>query len=88
MEDIGCNKQDIKKNPSRDIKGKIMETLKDLKSGTIPEMEKMNEIYCNLTELDHHDAVRLDQILTIIANEKETEYKWASIVMNKKFKIL
>jgi len=85
---MGINKQMKERLDSREIKNKIMQMLKNLKEGNEYEDKDLSIIYYNLGNLDHHDAVRLDQILTIIANKKETEYQWASIVMEKKFKIL
>ena len=71
---------------SRDLKEKLMEMVKKSKRNTEISIKDLNIIYCNLPKLDHHDAVRLDQILTIIANKKDNEYQWASVCMNKKFK--
>ena len=65
-----------------------MDMLKNTKNCKLPETNDLNIIYSNLDKLDHHDCVRVDQILTIIANNRESEYQWGSICMNKKWKIL
>jgi len=85
---MGFNKHEEPEKQSRNIKAEIMELLKEVKKNKKVDSKDMYCIYNNLTKLDHHDAVRLDQILTIIANQKESEYQWASICMDKKFKIL
>ena len=72
-------------NASRDIKTTIMTVLEEIKKNGRVEKLKMETIYCNISLLDHHDAVRLDQILTILANKNEQEYQWASICMGRKF---
>ena len=73
---------------SRDLKTTIIRVLKETKKTGDAKKADINIIYCNLNLLDHHDAVRLDQILTILANKKEQEYQWASICMGKKFKTI
>ena len=70
------------------IKKEIMELLAKSKLGTDPSWTEMSTILSNLNEMDHHDFVRTDQLLTRKANKKETEYQWGSIIMNCKWKKL
>ena len=65
-----------------------MSLLEKCKKGQNPEIKELNMIYNNLEKLDHFDLVRTDQIITIQYNKKETEYQWASVCMNKKWKTL
>ena len=91
MEGMGLQESEENKDlliNSRDLKEKLMEMLKESKKGAKVNDKDLKMIYHNLPKLDHHDAVRLDQILTMMANEKENDYQWASICMNKKFKKL
>ena len=67
---------------------KIMRMLEMTKKGQIPKIAELNTVYNNLEKLDHFDYVRVDQIITIMYNKKETEYQWASVCMNKKWKTL
>ena len=85
LEKEGCIKGN---NDEIDIKKKIMEMLKTTKKGQSPKTAELNIIYNNLEKLDHFDVVRADQIITIMYNEKETEYQWASVCMNKKWKTI
>ena len=68
-------------------KKKIMEILTKCKKGTNPSMDELNMVFNNLEKLDHFDCVRVDQIITTLYNKNETEYQWASVCMNKKWKI-
>ena len=52
-----------------------MNILKKSKAGETVKFEEINEIFNNLEKLDHHDCVRVDQILTRIYNERETEFQ-------------
>ena len=63
-----------------------MEILQNSKKGITPSMGDLCIIYNNIEKMDHFDFVRADQILTIIYNQRETEYQWASVCMNKKWK--
>ena len=65
-----------------------MEILSKCKKGVNPNINELNIIFNNLENLDHFDCVRLDQIITILYNQKETEYQWASVCMNKKWKAI
>ena len=72
-----------------DIKMYIVEILSKYKrSGIKPNWVEMSTIFSNIDRCDHHDLVRVDQIVTKMQNEKETEYQWGSLVMNFKMKIL
>ena len=70
------------------IKEYIMNVLKRYKSGTTPQWVEMSTIFSNIDRCDHHDLVRVDQIVTKMQNEKETEYQWGSLVMNFKMRTL
>ena len=71
-----------------EIKEEIMKILSKCKKGTNPSMDEFNIIFNNLENLDHFDCVRVDQIITIMYNRKETEYQWASVCMDKKWKAI
>ena len=49
----------------------------------------MNIVRSNIEKCDHHDLVRIDQILTRNKNEKsdDEEFQWGSVVMNCKWRI-
>ena len=85
LEKEGCVKES---NNENDVKMKIMRMLEMTKKGQIPKIAELNTVYNNLEKLDHFDYVRVDQIITIMYNKKETEYQWASVCMNKKWKTL
>ena len=70
------------------IKNKIMKITENCKKSKLPNIHDLNIIYNNLEKLDHFDCVRVDQIITIMYNMKETEYQWASVCMHKKWKTL
>ena len=63
-----------------------MEITKNCKSDILPDKFQLNMIYNNLDKLDHFDCVRVDQIITRIYNTRETDYQWASVCMNQKWK--
>ena len=71
-----------------EIKKEIMEMLTKSKKGINPSINDLDIIFNNLQNLDHFDCVRVDQIITILYNQKETEYQWASVCMNKKWKTI
>ena len=85
LEKMGCEKKEIQEN---DIKKEIMKILKNCKENYLPEINELEAIYNNIDKLDHFDLVRTDQIITIIYNKNETEYQWASVCMNKKWKTI
>jgi len=85
LENEGCTKEEDDEN---NIKEKIIKMLETTKKGQIPKITELNKIYNNLEKVDHFDLVRVDQIITIMYNEKETDYQWASVCMNKKWKTL
>ena len=72
----------------KDIKKYIMQMLEKSKAGTDPSNVEMSKIASNVEKMDHHDLVRVDQILTRKVNKDETEYQWGSIIMNCKWKKL
>ena len=88
LEERGCTKQEKTNLEPRKIKEKIMEMLKIAKKEKYCNIPDLNIVLTHLSVIDHHDCVRMDQILTIMANNQESEYQWASICMNKKFKII
>ena len=65
-----------------------MDLLENSKKGIDPQVEELSCILSNINELDHHDLVRTDQILTRRQNKTEQEYQWGSIIMNCKWKML
>ena len=83
---MNCVKNDDYK--TNDIKTYIMKVLENSKKGIAPKWVEMSTILSNINEMDHHDFVRTDQILTKEANKKETVQQWGSIVMNCKWNIL
>ena len=70
----------------QDVKTYIMQLLEKSKKGTDPSNEEMSMIISNIEKMDHHDLVRVDQILTRKMNKNEIDYQWGSIVMNCKWK--
>ena len=63
-----------------------MTALEKSKTGKDPSVEELAIILSNIDQMDHHDFVRTDQILTRKQNKNETEYQWGSIIMNCKWK--
>ena len=86
LEDLGYEAK--KEYKTDDIKNKIMKSLERNKKGVRTTMEEMNVIRSNLGGCDHHDLIRVDNIITRNQNQKETEFQWGSVVLNKKWKIL
>ena len=85
LEKQGCEKQENNENKIKEI---IKNILEKCKKGKLPNTSDLNIIYNSLKTTDHFDCVRIDQILTIIANRNETEFQWGSICLNKKWKIM
>ena len=85
MYEMGYKKEGVQKE---NVKQEIMSKLKEIKKGIKPTFEQMCTIFFNIENCDHHDLCRLDQILTILHNEKCTEYQWGSVTLNCKWKIL
>ena len=63
-----------------------MDTLRKSKSGEDPSIDELTIILSNIDQMDHHDFVRTDQILTRKQNKNETEFQWGSVIMNCKWK--
>ena len=87
LEKNGYEVKDEYKND--DIKTHIVKVLnKYKKEGVKPNWVEMSTIYSNIGGCDHHDLVRVDQIMTRMQNEVESMYQWGSLVMNFKMKKL
>ena len=71
------------------IKEVIMKVLEENKRGYGTDKKLMNIVRSNIEKCDHHDLVRIDQILTRNKNEKsdDEEFQWGSVVMNCKWRI-
>ena len=70
------------------ISGIITAELAKSKKGMRVDPVEMAKIRTNIDEINHHDAVNIDQILTRIENTAEKDYQWGSLVLNKKWKII
>ena len=77
-----CNE----KMKMENIKTYIMKILEKSKKGEDPSINELTNIRSNINQMDHHDFVRTDQILTIKANKTEDAYQWGSVIMNCKWK--
>ena len=86
LEEKGYHKNDALK--CKNIKHVIHGVLEKYKAGTKPSDTEMSTILTNIEVCDHHDLVRVDQILTRQKNENEIEYQWGSVVMNFKMKTI
>ena len=66
------------------VKEIIMKVLEENKRGYGTDKKLMNIIRSNIDKCDHHDLVRIDQILTRDKNgqTENTGYQWGSVVMN------
>ena len=69
-----------------DIKAFIIKVLSDNKKGELVQEVKFNTILSNIDKCDHHDLVRVDNIITRTWNETDREYQWGSVVQNLKWK--
>ena len=87
LEEKGC-KHNQNLGNYENIKTFIMNTLAKIKKGSYVQLSDLDKIYNNLNSVDHFDCVRIDQILTIDSNRNESDFQWASICMNKKWKTL
>ena len=76
------------KHQMQDIKMYIMQILKESKDKENPSEENLSVILSNIDQMDHHDFVRTDQIITRMWNKDENEYQWGSAVLNCKWKKL
>ena len=83
---MGCksNEKVLKIN----VKKYIMELLERSKAGEDPKTDELETVLSNIEEMDHHDFVRTDQILTRMQNKMEKEAQWGSVIMNCKWKML
>ena len=70
-----------------EIKRIISVELENSKRGREVNRYQMNIVRTNLERADHNDMVNIDQILTRIKNEKETEYQWGSLILGRKWKL-
>ena len=85
LEKEGCYQEE---NDKMEIKETIMKILENSKKEKSPSLKELNEIYNNICKLDHHDCVRVDQIITRIYNARETDFQWGGVCMNAKWKSL
>lgn len=69
------------------IKTYILKLLEKSKQGTDPNEREMMTVRANIEKGDHHDMIRVDQLLTRMANKGEEEYQWGSVVLGLKMKI-
>ena len=69
------------------VKEYIMECLEKSKKGMDPTREQLCTVRTNIEKGDHHDLVRVDQIITRMYNKREIEYQWGSIVLGLKMKL-
>ena len=81
---MGATKNENHENSN--IKPFIMSVLKKSKSNEIIQTEDLNIVLTNLNECDHHDLVRVDNIITRIQNKKDGEYLWGSVTQNLKWR--
>ena len=72
---------------SNDIKRDIQRVLENHKRGRGVSTADMTRVRSSLSSCDHHDLVRVDNIITRIRNESDNEYQWGSVVKNLKWKI-
>ena len=85
LEEKGYNKDE--KHERNEIKEYIMNLLSKSKKGIDPSTEEFITVRCNIEKGDHHDMIRVDQVLTRMQNKLETEYQWGSIILGLKMKI-
>ena len=80
------NEPNLKGKAIKDI---IMKVLNENKKGYGTDKKLMNIIRSNVEKCDHHDLVRIDQILTRDKNAKLVNegYQWGSVVMNCKWNL-
>ena len=81
---MGATKNE--KHEKSNIKPFIMNVLKKNKCNDIIQTEDFNIVLTNLDKCDHHDLVRIDNIITRIQNEKDGEYSWGSVTQNLKWR--
>ena len=70
----------------KNIKAFIIKVLSNNKKGEMVQKVEFNTILSNIDKCDHHDLVRVDNIITRTQNEIDKEYKWGSVVQNLKWK--
>ena len=70
----------------KDIKALIIKVLSNNKKGELVQKVEFNTILSNIDKCDHHDLVRVDNIITRTWNETDREYQWGSVVQNLKWK--
>ena len=69
-----------------DIKAFIIRVLSNSKKGITVQKSEFNTLLSNVDKCDHHDLVRVDNIITRTWNETDSEYQWGSVVQNLKWK--
>ena len=85
LEKMGHEKSSILK--TEDIKSFIMRVLTSHKKNELIQNTDLNTILSNIENCDHHDLVRVDNIITRIWNANNGEYQWGSVVQNLKWKL-
>ena len=84
LENMGYEKR--KNLETENIKTFVMGVLtKNKKNKPVQDAEFIT-ILNNIDKCDHHDLVRVDNIITRTWNERDNEYQWGSVVQNLKWK--
>ena len=85
LEKMGHEKSNTLK--IEDIKSFIMGVLANHKKNVPIQNADLNIILSNIENCDHHDLVRIDNIITRIWNKNNGEYQWGSVVQDLKWKL-
>ena len=80
-----CEIDENEKEETDDVKKYIQNILENDKKNQIVQKINLSTIYHNLKSCDHHDLVRIDQILTRKANRENTLVQWGSLVLDCKW---
>ena len=84
LEKLGATKN--KNLETTNVKSFILSVLKRSKNNDIIQTKDLDIVLTNLEECDHHDLVRVDNIITRIQNGKDGEYSWGSVTRNLKWR--
>ena len=85
LEKMGHEKSNTLK--IENIKSFIMGVLANHKKNVPIQNADLNTILSNIENCDHHDLVRIDNIITRIWNKNNGEYQWGSVVQDLKWKL-
>ena len=69
------------------VKQYVMGMLERSKKGIDPTVQELMTVRNSIEMGDHHDMIRVDQVLTRMANREESEYQWGSVVLGLKMKM-